>query len=247
MSDGIVANTEGFVEAHPYATLGIAIGAILFIWYITSSSGTTTVAAAPADDSATQAAAQLGAAQIAANAQTTQAQISADAANTQENLAAQVANTGTAATEAVEIAATNASTAQAVANANATVGVAGDQATSNEFQALLAALTSYASLPTTTINTSALQVGQEEAVANSDNYIANFIEDTQNNAGNGGNTGLASNIAGNLTMLGTQLTGALTNPADYTTTNPSLNSTDFTTAISNLTAQLPSLNKFNAQ
>lgn len=140
MADSIIHSTEGFVEKHPYATAGIGIGVILFIWYISSGSTPTTAAAPDDTDAAAEA---LGAAQLATSAQTAQASIAANASTQQASIAAGVANTSTAAQQAVDIATVNASSAQAQTAANAEVGVAGDNTLSSEFAALASVLTNY--------------------------------------------------------------------------------------------------------
>lgn len=107
---GIVGNTGNFIEEHPYASAGIAVGAVLLIWYFTSGSSAP-APSQPADNSAAAAALAASNNQIAG--QTALAQIAAGVANAQ-----------TSAQQATSLASINGQTAAALAAASAATSVA---------------------------------------------------------------------------------------------------------------------------
>jgi hypothetical protein len=107
---GIVGNTGNFIEEHPYASAGVAVGVVLAIWYFTSGSAPAGPSQ-PADNSGAAAAVAATNAQVAG--QTALAQIAAGVANNQ-----------TAATQATAIAGINAQLQAALAAAAGATSVA---------------------------------------------------------------------------------------------------------------------------
>ena len=184
MADGIVDETKTFVEAHPYASGGIALGVLLLLVLILGGHKTaapTTVVQAP-DTSGTAAAAQLGAAQIAANASNVQAQIAAGVANT--NTAAQLQATVTASNNATQLATTQANDATTIAQAQAGAATAqsGNLTLSNEFSSLAQALTAFATQQNSvTTQSSGTQGAQIASVLNTADSNAAGVQNTFTN------------------------------------------------------------------
>lgn len=140
--------TGAFIEAHPLASVSIAVGVVLLLWYV--SSGNTPAPVASSDGGMTAAAAQVAQSQIAANASTQQASIAAGSADTAASLAAGVANNQTAAALSLSALQSNNAASVAAANSSASVAVSGNTTISAEFSSLADALKTYAGITNTT-------------------------------------------------------------------------------------------------
>ena len=203
MADGIVDETKGFVEAHPYASGGIALGVLLLLVLIlggSKKSQPATVIQAP-DGSGTAAAAQIGVAQIGASAANTQAQIAAGVADAAT--AAQLQLGVTASNNATQLAVTQANDATTIAQAQAGAATAqsGNLTLQNEFAALAASLTAFATQQNTVSTSNAGTQGSA---------LAGVLTTQLNDA-----TSIANNVVnqiGNVSAIKTSQ-GADNNPA----------------------------------
>jgi len=204
MAADLTSSTSSFVEQHPMASAGIALGVVLIVWYMvsansgasTASSGTDTTSAA-ADELAAQTAANATTAQqsIAAgvtNNQTTAAQ-TVDLANIQAQLSASLgasnATLGSAYySSAGEIASSNASVANTALMAQSYEQISNNQTIASEYSDLASTLTSF---------------------GNNYQSIANTNSNNQSADVQGLISGLSSQGVANLSSSGTLGTGPL--------------------------------------
>jgi hypothetical protein len=154
----IVANTESFVEEHPYATAGIAIGVVILLWYLLSGSSTPASTTVVQPDT-TADAAQVAENQAAQDAATAQTQIAANATVQQATIAAGVANSSTAAQEAASIAQSNSQTAIAQSTNDDALTAQGNATIGSEFANLASLLTTFSNNTTSVQNTGIATTG----------------------------------------------------------------------------------------
>jgi len=114
------ASSGSWITEHPYASAGIAVGALVVVWYLLSSSSATTAAAS----TDTTGAAAVAAAQIAANEQQAALQTQADVTNNSTAASAQVTNNQTAAAQVVALASLQDQTTAALAASTSQSSVA---------------------------------------------------------------------------------------------------------------------------
>lgn len=117
----IVASTEGFVQKHPMAAVGVAVGVVLLLWWVSSGSSAQPVQQAynPTAD-----AAQIAQAQIAGNTAAQIASIQSNAGVAAAQIAAGVQNQASSDQLAATIAQFNMLTASQASHDAATVATA---------------------------------------------------------------------------------------------------------------------------